>query len=161
MTETGEAELGLQVVRTLVPDLLTDVPVRVMNVLDYTVTWARGSMVGTLEPVKVVTAPEKETRPAADMLFKTDLMAVVDGEQQPEAKQALSQLIDDYSDVFSKGEYDSGCTALVMHSVDTRDRNPIRQPLRRHPPSHAQAIRDQTAKILRQDLIEPAVSEWT
>ena len=34
----GEAEHGLQVARTLVPDLLTDVPVRVMNMLDYPVT---------------------------------------------------------------------------------------------------------------------------
>ena len=111
--------------------------------------------------MKVVTAPKKETGPAADMSFKTDLMAAVDGELQPEAKQALSKLIDDYSDVFSKREYDLGCTGLVMHSVDTGDHKPIRQPLRRHPPPHAQAIRDQTAEMSRQDLIEPAVSEWT
>ena len=86
MTETGEAEHGLQLACTLVPDLLTDVPVRVMNVLNYPVTWARRSVVGTLEPVKVVTAREKETGPEADMSFKTDLMAAVDGELQPEAK---------------------------------------------------------------------------
>ena len=88
---------------TLVPDLLTDVPFRVMNVLDYPATWARGSVVSILEPMKVVTAPE-ETGPSAEMSFKTDLMAGVEGELQPEAKQALSQLTDDYSDVFSKAE---------------------------------------------------------
>ena len=63
--------------------------------------------------------------------------------------------------MFFKGEYDLGCTVLVMQSVDTGDCKPIRQPLRRHLPPHAQAIRDQTAEMLRQDLIEPAVIEWT
>ena len=71
------------------------------------------------------------------MSLKTDLMAAADEELQLEAKQAISQLIDDYSDVFFKGEYDLGCTGLMLHSVDTGDHKPIRQPLRRQTPATA------------------------
>ena len=114
--------------RRLVADLLTDVPVGVMNVLNCPATWERWSVIGTLKPVKVVTASQKETGPVADISFKIDLIAAVDGELQPEAKHALSQRIDDYSDVFSKGENNLGCTGLMMHSVDTGYRKSIRQP---------------------------------
>ena len=61
--------------------------------------------------------------------------------------------------MFWKGEYDLGCTDLVMHSIDTRDHKQIRQHVRQHPLLHSQAIGDQTFEMLQQGIIEPAVSE--
>ena len=49
----------------------------------------------------------------------------------------------------------------MTHSIDTGDNKPIRQLLRRNPLPHLQAIWEQTKEMLRQDIIEPAVSEWT
>ena len=66
MTESGVTGRGLQVARTLVPNLLTDVPVRVMNVLDYPVTWEKGSVVNTLESVDGIPSPVPETRVEVD-----------------------------------------------------------------------------------------------
>ena len=142
MTESGVTGRGLQVARTLVPNLLTHVPVRMINVLDYQVTWEKGSIVSTLEPVDVIPSPVLETRLAVDKSFKTELLTAVDEELKPEEMRNLSQLIDEYNDVFSQGEYDFGCTNLVMHGIDTGDHKAIRQPLRRHPPPHAEAIRE-------------------
>ena len=39
--ESGEVAYGLHVARTLVPNRLTEVPVRVMNVSDHSVTWEK------------------------------------------------------------------------------------------------------------------------
>ena len=38
---------------------------------------------------------------------------------------------------------------------------PIRQPLRRQPPPHLQAIKEQTELMLQQGIIEPTISGWT
>ena len=53
------------------------------------------------------------------------------------------------------------CTNLIMHGIDTGDHKAIRQPLRRHPSPPAEAIREQTAEMLRQNLIESAISGST
>jgi len=47
-----------------------------------------------------------------------------------------------------------------MHEIDTADSRPIRQPLRRYPPSHQEAIDQQVTDMLRQGVIEPASSPW-
>ena len=89
------------------------------------------------------------------------MLAAVDEEIQPDEKEALSQLLDEFEDVFSRGEYELGSTDIVEHTIDTGDHKPIRQPLRRHLLPHLQAITEQTSEMLRQGLIEPAISEWT
>jgi len=48
----------------------------------------------------------------------------------------------------------------VTHEIDTADARPIRQPLRRYPPSHQEAIDQQVSDMLRQGVIEPASSPW-
>ena len=60
-----------------------------------------------------------ETGPAVDKSFKTELLIAVDEELKAEEMRNLSQLIDEYNDVFSQWEYDLGCTNLVMHGIGT------------------------------------------
>ena len=161
MTESVKTAHELQIARTLVPNRLLEVPVRVMNVLDHPMTWEKGATVSSLEQVDVMTSTTEEARPAPDLTFKLDLLVAVDEEIQPAEKEALSQLLDEFEDVFSQGEYDLGSTDIVEHTIDTGDHKPIRQPLRRHPLPHQPAITEQTSEMLRQGLIEPAISEWT
>ena len=47
-TESWEAAQLLQVARTLVPNRLPEVPVRVMNALNQQVTWEKGAAVSNL-----------------------------------------------------------------------------------------------------------------
>jgi len=47
--------------------------------------------------------------------------------------QQVANLLNEYSDVFSKDPYDMGRTHLVEHTIDTQNHRPIRQGLRRQP----------------------------
>ena len=48
----------------------------------------------------------------------------------------------------------------MTHCIDTGDAKPIRQPLRRYPPAHVEAISQQVDDYLKQNVIEPASSPW-
>ena len=54
-----------------------------------------------------------------------------------------------------------GNSGVIEHHIDTGQHPPIRQALRRHPPPHLQAIREQTELMMKQKIIEPSVSGWT
>ena len=62
--------------------------------------------------------------------------------------------------MFSESELDLGRTNVVVRSIDTGDARPVRQPLRRVPPLHHQVIEKHVDDMLRQGIIEPALSPW-
>ena len=62
--------------------------------------------------------------------------------------------------IFSKHEFDIGRTQYVEYKIDTGDHRPIRQPLRRHPFKHLEAIDEQVEDMLQHGVIEPAASPW-
>ena len=78
---------------------------------------------------------------------------------EKERKQ-VQVLLEQFSDVFSKHEFDLGCTPLMQHHIDTGTARPIRQGLRRHPQVHLDAIDEQVDKMLQAGLIEPSSSPW-
>ena len=69
-------------------------------------------------------------------------------------------MIDEFQDVISQREYHLGQTDIVKHTIDTADHRPIKQALRRHQSLHQQTIKEQTAEMMKQGLVEPAGSEW-
>ena len=48
----------------------------------------------------------------------------------------------------------------MKHTTDTPDHKPIKQSLRSHLSLHQQTIKEQTAEMMKQGLIEPVSSEW-
>lgn len=77
-----------------------------------------------------------------------------------EVRIKLEKLMNDYKDVFSLHELDLGRSTVVKHSINTGSHKPIRQPLRRQPPSYQEAIDKQTDTLLKQGVIVPATSPW-
>jgi len=77
-----------------------------------------------------------------------------------EQRKKTVVLLTKYEDVFSKDEFDLGQTTLVEHTIDTGDRQPIRQPLRRHPMAHLEIIDQKVTDMLQHNIIEPAASPW-
>ena len=69
-----------------------------------------------------------------------DIVSRVDEEVFVDIKKRLRDVLNRYSAVFSRGEYDLGWTDLVTHRIDMADHRPIRQQLRRYPPAHLEAI---------------------
>ena len=132
-----------------------------MNLRDVAVRLHKGATVAELQPVDVVetvTLPTKEERQQqriSELIRGTDYrLSAVD-------KEKLSGLLKEFSDILSVDEYDMGQTGVIEHHIDTGQHPPIRQALRRHPPPHLQAIREQTELMMKQKTIEPSVSGWT
>jgi len=72
----------------------------------------------------------------------------------------LRSLIRKHEAIFSKHEYDIGRSPLVEYQIDTGDYRPLRQPLRRHPFQHLEAIDNQVEEMHWHGIIEPAASPW-
>ena len=166
-TESAALQCGLLVARTLTPpDRYTDVPVRVMN-LDEDVKQVRaGTVISDLEPVTVLGAVDSSSAQLSSAT-STDLpecmQKLIDG-VDPETPEGvvtrLKELMVRYDQIFSKSETDLGLTSILTHRIDTGGARPIRQPLRKFPPAHVEAITEQVDKLLEQGVIEPATSPW-
>jgi len=119
-------------------------------------------MLSTLEPVSPLEAQGQARRPSTDEVVPIieDMISNIDESISADVKDKLRQVLLKHSAVFSKDEWDLGWTELVTHEIDTADSRPIRQPLRRYPPSHREAIDKQVSDMLRQGIVEPANSAW-
>ena len=84
----------------------------------------------------------------------------VDPSVVPENRQKLLKLLSEFSGTFSHGVNDLGRTDVVSHSIDTGQGPPFRQPLRRYPPAHLDAIRQHVSDMLDQGVIERARRPW-
>ena len=165
-TQAHAARSGLQVSRTLMPDADEDVPVRVLNIRQQPITLQTGTVISDLDLVDICDTAD-EGNVAIDEVSETqedpvlvEMVNRVDDSVSASDRQRLLELLTEYSSTFSRGETDLGWTDIVTHSIDTGDSKPVRQSLRRHPPVHQEAIKQQISSMLEQGVIEPARSPW-
>jgi len=135
MVDATELRPGLMVARSILPERLNDVPVRVANLSPEPVQLRAGSVIANLQNVDVHCETGMDEVEAPN-----DLIELIDGmvdstheSVQTTDRQTLRDLLMEFSDVISLGEYDLGRTTKIRHSIDTGDTRPIRQALRRHP----------------------------
>ena len=121
-TESTRVKDGLLVARTIVPDKVDDVPVRVLNTTSAPVVVSKGTLLSNLQPL----VPMEEATPAppadgrkADLEIITDMLACIDDYVPLHLCDELRELLHNYSDVFSKDEWDLGRTNVVTHRIDT------------------------------------------
>lgn len=69
----------------------------------------------------------------------------------------LSDLLDIYEDIFAPG---GGPTKFAVHHIDTGDAAPIASPPYRVTPSKKEIIKKEIDKMLEDEIIEEAESEW-
>jgi len=75
-------------------------------------------------------------------------------------RQALAQLLTEYSDVFSRGYRDMGLTKVISYEIPlAAGTTPIRQPTRRLGPEKEAS--PQVQDLLDRDLIESAYGAWS
>ena len=74
-------------------------------------------------------------------------------------QQQLNGLFKEFSDVFSQGEDDLGCTPLLEHTIETHG-PPLRQPYRRQNPAVQREEMAQVQQMLASDVIRPSNSPW-
>jgi len=177
-TEPNLLRPGLHVSRTLVPcDRWSCLPIRVMNVSEQPIPLKAGTTVADLQPVELlnqemtsstdVTQTEQQTKrkPLVNQAddvpdFIEKLVDGVDDSLPESACIALYEILKDHIDVFSRSEYDLGRTEIITHHIDTGDARPVRQPLRRFPPAHREAISTHVDNMVSQGIVESAASPW-
>ena len=79
----------------------------------------------------------------------------------PEETTKLRHLLTEYQDVFSKDNFDIGCTNLLTFSIDTGDHKPVKIGPRRMNPEAASAADEIIEELLIHQLIEPSSSPWS
>jgi len=89
------------------------------------------------------------------------MMGNVHGYVTAEHKAKLEALINKYSDIFSKSEFDLGETPLGIHRIDTGDAKPVRQTLRRQPYDLVPKIDAYVEDMCKAGIIEPSSSPWS
>ena len=176
-TEPAALRCGLLVARTLTPsDQFRDVPVRVMNLDEEPKQIEEGAVVSDLEPVTVLEpssdadsspestycTPDYVKNPGYPPLpeYMDKLAEGVDSSTPKEVVSRLRNLMLEYRRIFSESDQDLGLTDVLRHHIDTGSARPVRQPLRRFPPAHVEAISCEVDKLLAQGVIEPASSPW-
>ena len=78
----------------------------------------------------------------------------------PDQINTVQHLLSEFSDIFSLGPYDLGCTTLLQHTIDTSSARPILQRPRRLP-IHIQAdVQVMIEDMVKCGIIQPSRSPW-
>jgi len=76
----------------------------------------------------------------------------------PEQRDQVIALIKRNADVFSRHEYDVGCTNLLTARIVTDNHRPIAEPLRRHARVHLDVIDEAIQRMQDAGIVEEACS---
>ena len=112
-----------------------------------------GQNIGVLEVVTVADTKSSPTRPGAGC--QPTILEHLSSLQQ----QQLNDLFKEFSDVFSQGEGDLGCTPLLEHTIETQG-PPLCQPYRRQNPAVWREEMAQIQQMLASDVVRPSNSPW-
>ena len=112
-----------------------------------------GQNIGALEVVTVADTPSSTSKPGPMR------QPPVPEHLSPLKQQQLNGLFKEFSDVFSQGEDDLGCTLLLEHTIETHG-PPLRQPYRRQNPAVRREEMAQIQQMLASDIIRPSNSPW-
>jgi len=96
-----------------------------------------------------VTDPDTSTSPSGDELEHIDSL-----------RHRAENFICSHANVFSRSEYDIGRTNIIPHCIDTGERSPHFEQLRRHPIMQLPVINEHVQHMLEHDGIELAASPW-
>ena len=109
--------------------------------------------IGVLEVVTLADTPPATSQPGPAH------QPPVPEHLSPLQQQQLNTLFKEFSDVFSQGEDDLGCTPLLEHTIETHG-PPLRQPRRRQNPAVRREEMVQVQQMLASDVICPSNSLW-
>ena len=110
-----------------------------------------GQNIGILEVVTIANTPSSASQPGPVR------QPPVPEHLLPLQQQELNDPFKEFSDVFSQGEDDLGCTPLLEHTIETH-RPPLRQPYRRQNPAVRQEEMVQVQQMLASNVIRPSIT---
>jgi transposase InsO family protein len=162
IAEPRVAQPGVVTARAVVPDRVVDIPMRVININSQPAALKKGCLMAELHPAEIIEANPVTNQADSESLPSVleELVDKVDPSVPESVVRDLQELLIEYQSAFSIGPDDLGRTDLVVHTIDTGDAPPFRQPLRRHPIAYQAAVDEQLNELLNQGVIEPCRSPY-
>lgn len=162
MLEHRELCPGMHTARMLIDGQKEETLIRLINTNAKSVKINDQEMVGVLCAVDLI--EETKTVEIKAKSVESDsidvLLASVDPEVPSEARTQLREMLQDFPDVFSQHKTDLGRCEVAQHRIDTGNARPVRQPLRSQPRVYREFIDETVEQMVKDELIEPAQSEW-
>ena len=158
--EAHKLQSGIYVGRTLIPPQHDQAKVCIVNTLLKPQLLTKGTCLGNLQTANIIESAGLEEAQQDSESVVPKLMGNLPDELNAEQRASVRNLLTQYEDIFSKNEFDIGRTHLVEYNIDTGDSRPIRQPLRRQPLKHLDAIDENVEAMAKHGIIEPAASPW-
>jgi len=160
MIESSRLRPGVYIGRTLIPPQHDQAKVCVLNTSDKPQLLVKDTCLGNLQVPHAIETTAPEQKAAETDTVIPSLMSKLPNELDESQRSKVKDLLGKFEDIFSKNEFDVGRTHLVEYHIDTGDSRPIRQPLRRQPLKHLDAIDENVDAMLKHGIIEPAASPW-
>ena len=132
MVENTELRGGLRVARLVMPLHAVEARVLILNPTDSDHSIVEGSELSKLSSIESV-GDESPDSSSFQHSKLDELLSGLSNSISNSEKVDLKNLIEEFSDVFSKGDYDIGDTDIAQHQIDTGDSKPIKQSLRPQP----------------------------
>ena len=98
---------------------------------------------------------------AADVSHIQPIVDKLPSSLTPDQRERAIELIKRNADVFSRSEYDVGCTDFLTARIVTDDHRPITEPLRRHARAYLDVIDETVDRMCQAGIAEPACSPWS
>ena len=147
----------LYIARTIVPMQTSEFEILVLNARTREERLSRGTCLGKVHEAEPIQSPainrinQEETENDVVEQMMSNLQDALTMEQQDKVRK----LLDEHRTILSINDHDIGRTHLVQHTIDTGDRQPIRQPLRRQPFQHQEYIDEETDCMLNMGSSNP------
>ena len=167
LVETNDnSRQPVRVARAMVTTQRGTIPFRILNPRSEAVTVRKGSTIAATEPLpqeevkSVTTCMEK---PGISEKKQAELWQAVQhaGDTLSVAEQELLYaVLMENADLFAETSDDFGRTEKIRHQINTGDKAPIRQQVRRIPPARRDTVSKLVSDMLKKDVIEPSSSPW-
>ena len=163
---------GLLIARTLIDTSDDQMTVSVLNISDKNVKLRESTTLGIAHPVDQISnssnSTECQTGPDCEIKsghkecpeFLEPLLQNLSPDLKSDEKQKVSQLLEEFQDVFMSPGGKLGQTCLAEHYIDTGDHKPFKLPCHRIPLFKRPIIEKEISKMLEQNVIEPSASPW-
>jgi Reverse transcriptase (RNA-dependent DNA polymerase) len=163
ITCANQPSPGLNVAQTVIPNRLTNIPVRILNVNDTPTFMVTGDVIANLSPVELCDAEDNGSNSEVSVDRIAAMSKIIAGtdETVPEnERNKLLELLKEFSEVFAFDENEISRTSATQHEIDTAGTRPVRQRMRRQPAAYQEIIKNHVEMLLRQGIIAPAQSPW-
>ena len=140
------------------------VPVRVCNLSACAIEIPPRSLLCALTDVSVVDTwtPDLSQKKESKSTASTDLDVDIDEDSlTPDQVSKAKSMINQWSEIFSKGPTDLGKTDLVKHSIKLTDETPFKEPYRRIPPGLYEEVRVHLKEMLDAGAIRESESPYS